>query len=75
MLTVESEVHGLLTLKTCALVVVRTSLCLEHHALVACVRVEFLIADTIAVLPVVAAVVDALERYFVHWVELIVESQ
>ena len=37
--------------------------------------VEFLIADAIAVLPIVAAIVDALERDFVERVELIVERE
>ena len=75
MFTIESEVHCLLSLKTCTLIVVRTSLCLDNHALVACIRVEFLVADTIAVFPVVTTVVYTLERYFVQWVELVVECE
>ena len=61
MLAVKGEVHGLLTFQTCALVVVRACLCLDYHALVASVRVELLVADAVAVLPVITAVVDALE--------------
>ena len=75
MLSVEGEVHGLLAFQSCALVVVISRLRLQHHALVLGVRVEFLIADAVAVLPVVATVVDAFERNLVHGVELIVEGK
>ena len=58
---IEGKVHGLLSLQSGILVVVRTGFGLQHDALVFGIAVQFLVTDAVAVLPVVAAVVDTLE--------------
>ena len=75
MFAIEGEVHGLLTFESCRLVVVRTCLGLQHYALILGSRIEFLVADAVTVLPVVATVVETLERDLVVRVELIVERE
>ena len=72
-LSVESEVHGLLPLQSCVLGVVGSGLGFHRYLLHILVKVLVLHAEP--VLPVVAAVVYSLERYLVERVELIVEGQ
>ena len=75
MLAIEGKVHCLLSLKSCIFIVVGTSLSLYHYTLAAWVTCQFLVADAVSVLPVVAPVVYSLERNLVQRGEPIVKTE
>ena len=75
MVAAEGEVHRLLQFEARAAVVVRTGLGLDFGFHFAGAVGQVLIAYAVAVLPVVAAVVDAVEVDFVVRVEVVVHGE
>ena len=75
MLAVEGEVHGLRNLLTGVAAVSGTALCLQYHALLLGLFVELLVTEAVTVFPVVAAVEESFEGYFMERRELVVERE
>ena len=74
-LSVQGEVHGLLQFQSPVLVVAGACLGLHFHLLLAGIVVQVFVFQAKSVLPVAAAVVDALEGYLVQRIELVVQGQ